>query len=92
MNRNKMNEMIDYYKAILSSYGVETPHFNGKKPLNHCLWVLDRITELLNDNDETSALQWMGFVQGCFWCFGLRTFNELHKDTITNSDYIKILE
>jgi hypothetical protein len=49
----------------------------GLGQLGHCLWMLDRIEEMVANNQTEKAFRWLGFVQGIFWAQGVYSIDQM---------------
>lgn len=48
--------------------------------LSHCHLMLAKIEQFINDGKLEKAFRWLGFIQGCLWCTGLYTINDMRED------------
>jgi len=92
MKAQIMEGAIRFYKCHLEGMGLSPQEFSeadykrfvtGAPLLEHCLWMLGRMEELLKEEPPgiEKALGWMGFVQGCFAALQCFTVQELRDQS-----------
>jgi len=80
----KLRILIQVYRGKLLGMGfnpIEGPCDTSNNPtrvdIEHSMWMMDRIVEFIDEEDLERALNWFGFVQGCLWCCGILTINDM---------------
>jgi len=84
MNLEYIKKEISIYKEKLINKGFVPEKAPNNKAnntarvdMNHCLWMISKIEIFIDNNDLESAFKWFGFVQGCLWCCGLFTTEQM---------------
>ena len=50
----------------------------------HCHAMLDEMQQFVNEGRMEKCFRWLGFIQGCLWCDGRFTLNELKNHNRPN--------
>ncbi len=82
------------YQQKLSGMGfkpiqgpIDTSNNPTRVDIEHSMWMMDRIVEFIDENDIEKVYSWFGFVQGCLWCCGIFTVNDMraHNEKFVDS-------
>lgn len=80
--------------------GPELRHSVGSEALvNHILWMCQEVPRFLveqtspatpryNSSKVEKAMRWLGFIQGCLYCLGEYTIDELKKDNMPDEEKV----
>lgn len=91
MTEEQLRELLECYKSTLVARGVvpkeapqdRPPNLNQGEELAHALWMVEGAIEFLDSGEaekKEKAEGWLYFVQGVFWCLGVRAIEELRND------------
>lgn len=78
----------DAYDRVLSYHGSERP-----VAVQHALWMCQEmfLRSLLGPEEfsEKKAMRWLGFIQGVLWVTGLRSLEQLKRDSMPEGEQYK---
>lgn len=89
MTADKIREVVGKYKRILKHLHMPIRKFSNydlftrdsSRILGHVHYMLYELDNLLNENRMEKSFRWLGFIQGCLFCLGLRSLNGLMDDS-----------
>ena len=84
MTPDKIREVIETYRACLLDLGAKEINYSHEKIVHsssnifgHCLGMLDRMLEFIEEGRIDKTFRWLGFIQGCIWAEGIYTLEDL---------------
>ncbi len=82
MHALRVQHVVAKYRKKLHEMGVcgisaDTTMHTCDKSLAYCFDILDEIDAYVRGGDMPKALQWLGFVQGCFFILKVYTSTEI---------------
>lgn len=94
MTTNQIWAAIAKYKNLLVGNDIPIKQYPKDQPLidadpelavdtdilAHCHTMLIQMERLLEQGKIEKAFRWLGFVQGCLWCTGLYTIDDMRED------------
>ena len=89
----KVLNSLNMYRECLLELNAEPIDFTHSKYvessediLGHCLGMIDKTIQFINEGRVDKAFRWLGFMQGCMWSQGLYTIDELSNHNKPLSD------
>jgi hypothetical protein len=72
--------LCDDYRisALEAERNADAPTLNGR--LKHLLWMCGQISLFLQQGKIDKAFRWLGFLQGAFWAYGIRSVEQSKHD------------
>ncbi len=84
MTGSKIKEVVEMYQLKLVELGVESTDFDhatlspsSEAALNHCLGMLPKMIDFVDEGRIEKAFRWLGFIQGVLWDRGIYTLDAL---------------
>jgi len=84
MTPNKIRNVIEIYRARLIDLDAKEINYSHEQIAHlssnifgHCLGMLDRMLEFIEEGRIEKTFRWLGFVQGCLWAEGIYTLEDL---------------
>ena len=95
MTKDKIRTVIGCYRTKLETMGLSKERYpinkiliDQKPGLAHCLYMIDEIEELLDQDRLEKAFRWYGFLQACLWSFGVYTVEDLKNHSRPDIDIL----
>ena len=94
MTFDKVREVVEKYKRIPVLLHEPAKQINdysrctSDKPkiLKHINYMLYKLSDLLDESRLEKSFRWLGFIQGCLFCLGLCSLNDLKNDSRNRPD------
>lgn len=87
MKRKQIQNVINKYRAKLQKANLRPAQFPSEHlatdwhlQIKHCMWMLDRMEELLKEDRLEKVNRWLGFVQGVLWTQSIYSIENLKED------------
>ena len=95
MDGNKVNKVLDIIEKRLREIGIEPVeadhtlvidenHDRGEMfevTLGHCLGMIPKMREFIEEDRMGKVFRWLGFMQGVFWAVGIYSVEEMKNHT-----------
>lgn len=86
MTGEKIKQVARLYDSELAEADIPSYRDRSESNLMHVRWMCEQIIGLVDTGRIEKAFRWLGFVQGCMWCFGCFTVRELANHSRPDSD------
>jgi hypothetical protein len=80
----KIKEVLEVYRLRLEGMGVKPVDFNHVNfypsleiALGHCLGMIPKMVEFVDEGRIEKAFRWLGFIQGVLWAHGAYSLEDM---------------
>jgi len=78
MEKDVVIEALTLYKSVLKYSGYDPKStFDGGNDKQHVAWMCDQAMIFVKEGRRDKALKWLGFIQGCLFCWKVYSLEEL---------------
>lgn len=92
MTTDKVREVANKYRIFLNLFKSPSASIekcdiydrcikDSEKARKHIHYMTYEIDNLLAENRLEKSFRWLGFIQGCLFCLGLRSLDDLKNDS-----------
>ncbi|NTV30372.1 hypothetical protein HGA91_00125 [candidate division WWE3 bacterium] len=84
MDANRVRGVLELYRRELEAIGaspLDFPHDSipliPRNILGHCLGMLPKMLEFIDEGRMEKVFRWLGFIQGALWALSIYTLDDL---------------
>lgn len=84
MTGEQVKKVIADYEQVLSWYSARPirnmDSVELRERINHLAWMCEQVKGFVVEDRMDKAFRWLGFLQGAFWAYGIRSIEEAKQD------------